>query len=106
MPLDLSKAPPANTKRPKVLIIGAGVAGMATDAYIQMNGFDIHIVKRHVIPGGCCTAWSRMGDVFDYCIKWLLGSAPSDGADQVSPINNDIGLPLKQKKGASNVSVA
>ncbi|WP_444997694.1 NAD(P)-binding protein [Aliikangiella sp. IMCC44359] len=95
MPLDLSKGQPANTKkkRPKVLIVRAGVAGMATEAYLQMNGFDTHIVERHVIPGGCCTAW-------------LLGSAPSDDADQVSQINNDIDLPLKPKKGASNVSAA
>ncbi|RYY73268.1 MAG: NAD(P)/FAD-dependent oxidoreductase [Gammaproteobacteria bacterium] len=70
-------------KRPTVLIIGAGVSGMAAGCYLQMNGFDTHILERHVIPGGCCTAWSRDDYVFDYCIEWLVGSGPDNDANQV-----------------------
>ncbi|MFO1369373.1 MAG: NAD(P)/FAD-dependent oxidoreductase [Marinagarivorans sp.] len=69
--------------RPRILIIGAGLSGMATGAYLQMNGFDTHILERHSLPGGCCTAWSRNGYLFDYCIEWLLGSASGNDAHQV-----------------------
>lgn len=68
---------------PGVLIVGGGVAGLATGCYLQMNGFNSHILERHQLPGGCCTAWERKGYVFDYCIEWLLGSGPDNQANQV-----------------------
>lgn len=68
---------------PSVVVIGGGVAGMATGCYLQMNGFNTHILERHKIPGGCCTAWERNGYVFDYCIEWLLGSGDGNEANQV-----------------------
>jgi len=68
---------------PSVLIIGGGIAGLATGCYLQMNGFSTHILERHQLPGGCCTAWSRAGYVFDYCIEWLLGSGAGNEANQV-----------------------
>lgn len=69
--------------RPKVIIIGAGVAGMATGAYAQMSGFDSQIFEMHVLPGGCCTSWSRKGYIFDYCLEWLIGSGAGNDANQV-----------------------
>lgn len=68
---------------PSVVIVGAGVAGLATGCYLQMNGFNTHILERHQFPGGCCTAWERDGYVFDYCIEWLLGSGEGNEANQV-----------------------
>jgi phytoene dehydrogenase-like protein len=69
--------------RPRILIIGAGVAGMATGAYAQMNGFDSTIFEMHVLPGGCCTSWSRKGYIFDYCIEWLIGTGGGNDANRV-----------------------
>lgn len=67
----------------KIIIIGGGVAGMATGSYAQMSGFDTQIFEMHVLPGGCCTSWSRRGFVFDYCIEWLIGSGGGNDANQV-----------------------
>jgi phytoene dehydrogenase-like protein len=58
----------------KVKIIGAGVAGLVTGCYLQMNGYDTEILEMHNIPGGLCTSWKRGGYNFDGCIHWLLGS--------------------------------
>jgi phytoene dehydrogenase-like protein len=69
--------------KPRVIIIGAGVAGMATGSYAQMSGLETRIFEKHVLPGGCCTAWSRKGYIFDYCIEWLNGTAPGNNANQV-----------------------
>jgi phytoene dehydrogenase-like protein len=69
--------------KPKLIIIGAGIAGMATGAYAQMNGFDSRIFEMHVLPGGCCTSWSRKGYIFDYCIEWFIGTEAGNGANQV-----------------------
>ncbi|WP_016699166.1 phytoene desaturase family protein [Actinoalloteichus spitiensis] len=68
---------------PRVIIIGAGVSGMATGCYGQMSGLETRIFEKHVLPGGCCTAWAREGYVFDYCIEWLIGTAPGNDANQV-----------------------
>lgn len=58
-----------------MIIIGAGVAGLAAGCYGQMNGFETEIYEMHIIPGGLCTAWERDGYTFDLCIHWFTGSS-------------------------------
>ena len=58
----------------RLLIIGAGVAGLAAGCYGQMNGYQTEIFELHDLPGGLCTAWERRGYVFDGCIHYLFGS--------------------------------
>jgi phytoene dehydrogenase-like protein len=57
-----------------VLIIGAGIGGLATGCYAQMNGYQTAIVEMHSEPGGQCTSWSRGGYTFDGCIHNLAGT--------------------------------
>jgi phytoene dehydrogenase-like protein len=59
-----------------ILIIGAGVAGLCTGIYGQMNGYTTKIVEQHKIPGGLVTAYRRKGYLVDVCIHWLAGSGP------------------------------
>lgn len=68
---------------PRVIVIGAGIAGLSTGCYAQMNGMRSRIFEKHVLPGGCCTAWSRDGYIFDYCIEWLIGTAAGNEAHQI-----------------------
>lgn len=60
----------------KVIIIGAGIAGLSAGCYAQMNGYQTQIFEMHDKPGGVCTSWKRKGYTFDGCIHWLSGSAP------------------------------
>lgn len=57
-----------------ILIIGAGIAGLAAGCYARMNGYRATIFEMHDLPGGLCTAWERRGYVFDGCIHYLFGS--------------------------------
>jgi phytoene dehydrogenase-like protein len=57
-----------------IIIIGAGIAGLAAGCYAQMNGYRTQIFEMHHQPGGLCTAWQRQGFVFDGCIHYLFGS--------------------------------
>ena len=66
-----------------VIIIGAGVAGLATGCYAQMNGFKSKIFEMHFNPGGCCTAWKRGEYLFDWCISWMLGSGHGNEMSQI-----------------------
>ncbi|HUT81068.1 MAG TPA: NAD(P)/FAD-dependent oxidoreductase [Candidatus Bathyarchaeia archaeon] len=61
----------------KVVIIGAGIAGLSTGCYLQMNGYKSEIFELHDSSGGLCTSWERKGYTFDGCIHWLVGSGPS-----------------------------
>jgi phytoene dehydrogenase-like protein len=60
-----------------VIIIGAGLAGMSTGCYGQMNGYETQIFEMHSKAGGLCTYWKRKG----YTIGtpgWLMGSSPAN----------------------------
>jgi phytoene dehydrogenase-like protein len=59
-----------------IIIIGAGIAGLAAGCYAQMNGYQTQIFEMHDRPGGLCTSWQRQGFVFDGCIHYLFGSGP------------------------------
>src|SRR5690348_12922347 len=58
----------------KVIIIGAGIAGLACGCYLQMNGIQTEILEASLLPGGLCTAWHRGPYVFDGCLRWLIGT--------------------------------
>jgi phytoene dehydrogenase-like protein len=62
----------------KIVIIGAGIAGLSAGCYALMNGFEAEIFESHSQPGGLCTSWKRGDYVFDGCIHWLTGSSPAD----------------------------
>ena len=62
----------------KVVIIGAGIAGLSAGCYARMNGYDVEIHESHTQPGGLCTAWKRGDYVLDGCIHWLTGSRRGD----------------------------
>lgn len=61
-----------------IIIIGAGIAGLAAGCYGQMNGYQTRIFELHTLPGGLCTSWKRGGYTFDGCIHWLVGSSPAN----------------------------
>jgi phytoene dehydrogenase-like protein len=66
-----------------VIIIGAGIAGLAAGCHAQMNGYDSQIFELHDLPGGLCTAWDRKGYLIDGCIHYLFGTAPGQPFSQV-----------------------
>ncbi|MDH4262332.1 MAG: NAD(P)/FAD-dependent oxidoreductase [Spirochaetia bacterium] len=64
-----------NKQEKKVVIIGAGIAGLSAGSYLARNGFDVEILEMHDIAGGQCTSWKNGKFTFDGCIHWLIGSA-------------------------------
>jgi phytoene dehydrogenase-like protein len=60
----------------KVVIIGAGVAGLSAGCFAGMNDYEAEIYESHTLPGGLCTAWKRKQYTIDGCIHWLTGSSP------------------------------
>ena len=59
----------------KIIITGAGIAGLSAGCYLQMNGYDTEIFELHNLPGGCITSWKRKGYTIDGSIHGLVGSS-------------------------------
>jgi len=57
----------------KIIIIGAGVAGLSAGIYALKNGFGCEIYEQNTYSGGECTAWYRKGYTIDGAISWLTG---------------------------------
>jgi len=60
-----------------IIIIGAGLAGLATGCYARMNGYRTHIFEHHSLPGGVVAAWRRGDYLFDGCIHYVMGRKPN-----------------------------
>jgi len=67
----------------KVIVIGAGIAGLTAAIYAQRSGFDVTLIEQHSIVGGMCTSWRRKGYLFEGAMHWLTGSSPNTEVHQI-----------------------
>lgn len=58
----------------KIIIVGAGIAGLSAGIFARQSGFDVTIFESHNIPGGNATGWKRNGYYFEGGMHWLVGS--------------------------------
>jgi phytoene dehydrogenase-like protein len=66
-----------------IIIIGAGMGGLAAGVYGQINGYETQILEMHTKPGGQCTSWKRKGYTFDPCIHHFFGCKPGSRVNQM-----------------------
>ena len=59
-----------------IIIIGAGLTGLAAGCYGRMNGYKTSIFEMHDKAGGVCTGWKRQGYTIDGAMNWLVGTRP------------------------------
>ena len=52
----------------KVIIIGAGIAGLTAGVHLQKAGYETEVYEKNPLPGGMCTGWMREGYFIDNCI--------------------------------------
>jgi phytoene desaturase len=85
-------------ERSTIIVIGAGLAGLSTGCYAQMNGYSTRIFEQHTRAGGVCTAWKRKGYTIDGCIHWLMGCKPGSGFyplyREVGALDGNLLIPL------------
>ena len=61
----------------KIVIIGAGIAGLCTAVYARRCGYEVEVLEKHDAAGGLATSWRRGDYTFETCLHWLLGSNPN-----------------------------
>ena len=58
--------------RNRVVVVGAGIAGLATAALLARDGHDVEVIERRDDVGGRCGVWESDGFVFDTGPSWYL----------------------------------
>jgi phytoene desaturase len=48
-----------------VLVIGAGLGGLAAAIRLRHQGYEVTVLERHAVPGGRCGLWESEGFRFD-----------------------------------------
>jgi phytoene dehydrogenase-like protein len=62
-------------RRPrKIVIIGAGIAGLCAAVYARKSGYDVDVIEMNDRAGGLATDWSRGDYTFENALEWLVGS--------------------------------
>lgn len=67
----------------KVIIAGAGIAGLSAGIYARRCGFDVTILESRSVAGGNCTSWKRKGYLFEGGMHWLDGTSPHNPLNQL-----------------------
>jgi len=80
-----------NLKRDEydVIIIGAGIGGLACGCYLAKAGMKVLIIEKNSQPGGYCVSFKRNGFLFDACVH-AFGSFRRGG--QLHKIFNELKL--------------
>jgi len=55
----------SNKKDLPVVIIGAGLGGLVSGAYLSRHGFNVTVIEQHFLPGGYATSFERDDFIFD-----------------------------------------
>ncbi len=59
-----------------MIIIGAGLSGLSTGCYAQMNGYESKIFEHHTQAGGVAAVWKRKDYLIDGGIHFLICHKP------------------------------
>lgn len=62
----------------KLIIVGAGLAGLSAGVYARKAGYEVEIFEKNNYAGGLCTGWMRKGSYIEGCIHWLTESQSGD----------------------------
>ena len=57
--------------------MGAGLSGLSTGVYAQLNDYQAHIHEQHTTSGGLAATWKRKGYLIDGGIHFLSGHKPN-----------------------------
>ncbi|MCM1515734.1 MAG: NAD(P)/FAD-dependent oxidoreductase [Paraprevotella sp.] len=59
----------------KLVIVGAGIAGLSAAVYARKSGFQTLVLEKNAVPGGLSTSWKRKGYTIEGGLHWLTGSS-------------------------------
>ncbi|MBW4602099.1 MAG: C-3',4' desaturase CrtD [Calothrix sp. FI2-JRJ7] len=60
-------------RKPRVVVIGAGIGGLTAGALLGHRGYDVLILDQALVPGGCASTFKRKGFTFDVGATQVAG---------------------------------
>ncbi|MBS1802954.1 MAG: NAD(P)/FAD-dependent oxidoreductase [Acidobacteria bacterium] len=67
----------------KIVIVGAGIAGLSAAVYALKCGYEVEVLEMHDMAGGLAMSWHRGPYTFETCLHWLIGSKPGGEFNRV-----------------------
>lgn len=64
--------PSMKKNRGRLVVVGAGIGGLATAAVLARDGFEVTVVERNDQTGGRARIWEKDGYTFDMGPSWYL----------------------------------
>ena len=58
----------------KVIVLGAGIAGLAVSINLLQKGYDVTLIEKNKEVGGLCSGYFVDGYYIDACLHWLMGT--------------------------------
>ena len=58
----------------KVIVIGAGIAGLNAGIELLQHGYEVHLYEKNENVGGLCYGFFKDGYNIDTCLHWLMGT--------------------------------
>ena len=59
--------------RYEVIVVGAGLGGLATSCLLAKRGVEVLLIEQHSMPGGACTSFRREGRIYDCGAALIFG---------------------------------
>lgn len=63
-------------KDTEVIIIGSGIAGLATASLLSRDAYRVTVLEQNWLPGGCMSSYPRKGYIFESGATTLVGLEP------------------------------
>ena len=57
-------------KKQKILVIGAGFAGLSAAALLAKEGYEVTVIEKNEMAGGRARTWEKDGFIFDMGPSW------------------------------------
>jgi phytoene dehydrogenase-like protein len=86
-------------RRADVIVVGAGMAGLTSAAYLAKQGYRVMLFEKHSRVGGLVGTFFHNGYGFDYGIRALENSGI------ILPMLKELGIPLEYEKSVISIGI-
>lgn len=84
--------------QPEVVVIGAGIGGLATAARLARHGVRVLVLEQHTVPGGSASYFTRAGYRFDVGASLIYGLGTEGTINFVAEALAEVGETVETRR--------